>query len=501
MHGHSNVLDTVIFPHNIGLGCTDDADLIERISRVTALEIRATGIQWNFAPCVTVPRDDRWGRTYEGFSEDPERVAKLGAASVRGLQTDDLSNPEAVLACAKHFVGDGGTVPEMRRSPFHADEGIYFDQGDARCDAETMRRVHIAPYLPCLEEGVASIMPSYSSWNGIKCTGNKELLTDLLKGELGFDGFLISDYNAIDQVNPDYKTAIGICINAGIDMAMISERHHEYVKNLTELVNEGVVPMERIDDAVTRILRVKHKMGLLDKDRSQMADPALMEDFGSPERRELGREAVRKSLVLLKNEGALPLNGTQGTIHVTGTGADDVGMLCGGWTIDWQGGMGEITSGTTILEGLREVGDATFTHSKDGSGAEDAEAVIVVVGEGPYAEGMGDNTELTLSDADRSLVLKCAEADAPLVLVVVSGRPIILDDEVRAAANAIVAAWLPGTEGAGVADVLLGKHAPTGNLSFSWPKSADQHPINIGDDDYDPLFPVGYGLSYETGGE
>ena len=497
VHGHSNVLDTVIFPHNIGLGCTDDADLIERISRVTALEIRATGIQWNFAPCVTVPRDDRWGRTYEGFSEDPERVAKLGAASVRGLQTDDLSNPEAVLACAKHFVGDGGTVPEMRRSPFHADEGIYFDQGDARCDAETMRRVHIAPYLPCLEEGVASIMPSYSSWNGIKCTGNKELLTDLLKGELGFDGFLISDYNAIDQVNPDYKTAIGICINAGIDMGMVPTTFREYITALTELVNEGTVPMSRIDDAVRRILRVKATMGLLDPERSQLTDPKAKEGFGSAERREIAREAVRKSLVVLKNDGALPLTAAAAKVHVAGVAADDLGIQCGGWTIDWQGKVGEVTTGgTTILEGLKQNSQASISHSDDGSGAADADVVIAVVGEHPYAEGVGDNDKLTLSAEDQAVVDQCLAGDAPVVLVVVSGRPLCLDQATLDGCDAIVAAWLPGTEGAGVADILLGKAKPTGTLSFSWPRNADQHPINVGDEEYDPLFPVGHGLSY-----
>lgn len=497
VHGHSNVLDAVIFPHNIGLGCADEPDLVERIARLTALEVRATGIQWAFAPCVTVPRDDRWGRTYEGFSEDPERVSRLGAAAVRGLQTDDLSAPEAVLACAKHFVGDGGTVAEVRQSQFLEGVGIRLDQGDTRCDEETLRRVHISPYLPCLAEGVASIMPSYSSWNGVKCTASKELLTDILKEELGFQGFLISDYQAIDQCHEDYKTAIGIAINAGIDMAMAPHKYREYIKLLTELVNEGVVPQERIDDAVRRILRVKAAMGLLDPDRNQLSDAAWQAGFGSEERRQVAREAVQKSLVLLKNENALPLK--PGSLQVVGAAADDLGIQCGGWTIDWQGKVGEVTSGgTTILEGFRQLaGEDAVSYSADGSGLKADAPAIVVVGEKPYAEGVGDNDQLTLSEEDQAVVKRSLESGAPVVLVVLSGRPIVLEEATLGAAQAVVAAWLPGTEGAGVADVLLGHAAPTGTLSFSWPRSADQHPINVGDEDYDPLFPYGHGLKYE----
>lgn len=498
VHGHSNVLGAVIFPHNIGLGCADDADLVEQIGRLTALEVLATGIQWTFAPCVTVPRDDRWGRTYEGFSEDPQRVARLGAAQVRGLQTDDLRNPGAVLACAKHFVGDGGTVAEVRDSPFHENKGMYWDQGDTQCDEETLRRVHVAPYLPCLAEGVASIMPSYSSWNGVKCSGSKELLTDLLKEELGFDGFLISDYNAIDQCHPDFKTAIGISINAGMDMAMAPASFRKYIRLLTELVDEGTVPMSRIDDAVRRILRVKVAMGLLDEGRNQLSDPSFQEEFGSAERREVAREAVRKSLVLLQNDGFLPLKAAGGRIHVAGVAADDLGIQCGGWTIDWQGAKGEVTTGgTTLLKGIRDAaGETEVTHDTTGEGAAGARVALVVVGEPPYAEGMGDNSKLVLSDEDLALIGRVRESGVPMVLVTISGRPLLLDDATRDSAAAVVAAWLPGTEGAGVADVLFGAHAPSGTLSFSWPRSADQHPINIGDAEYDPLYPVGYGLTY-----
>lgn len=502
VHGHSNVLDAVQFPHNIGLGCADDEALVEEIGRVTAVAVRATGIQWTFAPCVTVPRDDRWGRTYEGFSEDPERVSRLGAAQIRGLQSNLPIGPLRVMACAKHFVGDGGTVAIARASTLEGveDEGvrIRLDQGDTQCDLATLRRVHMAPYLPALEAGVGTIMPSYSSWNGLKCSASEELLTGILKKELGFEGFLISDYNAINQCHPDFKTAIKLSINAGMDMAMAPDTYRPFITNLTELVNEGAVPMSRIDDAVRRILRVKAATGLLDADHDPMTDRSLQSKVGSDEHRAIGREAVRKSLVLLKNNGALPLAKSGGRVHVAGVAADDIGIQCGGWTIDWQGGTGDITTGgTTILAGLREVAgdDGRFTFSADGSDAVGADVAIVVVGEHPYAEGVGDDADLELSAEDQAVIANVKESGVPMVLVVLSGRPMILGDALDAA-DAVVAAWLPGTEGQGVADVLLGAHPPTGTLSFSWPRSVDQHPINVGDADYDPLFEYGYGLSY-----
>ena len=502
VHGHSNVLGAVQFPHNIGLGCADDAALVEEIGRITAVEVKATGIPWTFAPCVTVPRDDRWGRTYEGFSEDPERVTRMGAAQIRGLQASLPIGPLQVMGCAKHYAGDGGTVAVMRDADFDQfDEGVVrirLDQGDTQCDEATLRRVHIAPYLPALAAGVGTIMPSYSSWNGVKCSGHKYLLTDVLKDELGFEGFLISDYNAVNQCHPDYKTAVKISINAGMDMAMAPDSYRAFIDSLTELVNEGEVSMERIDDAVLRILRVKAATGLLDKDRDLMTDRSLMPKIGCDEHRAVAREAVRKSLVLLKNDGVLPLAKDGGRVHLVGAAADDLGIQCGGWTISWQGEAGEVTpGGTTILAGLREVSGnaARFTHSDDGSNAQGADVAIVVVGEQPYAEGIGDYGSLELSDDDKAVIAKVAEADVPMVLVLLSGRPMILGDALDAA-DAVVAAWLPGTEGDGVADVLLGDHAPSGTLSFTWPKSADQHPINVGDAEYEPLFEYGYGLSY-----
>jgi len=335
VHGHSNVEGATLFPHNVGLGCTRDAALVEAAARVTALEMRATGAQWTFAPCIAVPRDERWGRTYEGFAEDPAVVAELGAAAVRGFQTQDLGSPRSVLACAKHFVGDGGTTYQERPQGSRA---APLDQGDTRVDEATLRRVHLPGYIAAVGAGVGSIMVSYNSWNGVKVSGIRRLLTEILKGELGFEGFLISDYYAIGQIDGDYKTAVMTSINAGMDMAMEPAGYARFIATLRSLVEEGRVRLARIDDAVTRILRVKAAMGLLDTRRSQVSDPALAREFGSAKHREVARRAVRESIVLLKNDDrVLPLAKTAARIHVAGKAADDIGMQCGGWTVTWQG--------------------------------------------------------------------------------------------------------------------------------------------------------------------
>lgn len=492
VHGHNNVLGATIFPHNIGLGCTRNPKLVEKISRITALEVRATGIQWTFAPCVTVPQDERWGRTYEGFSEDTELVSILGAAAVRGFQGSDLSDPLSLLACAKHYVGDGGTLPRTG-----LDSG--WDQGDTRVDEATLRRIHLTPYIPAIKAGVGSIMPSYSSWNGVKCSGSEYLLTKVLKEELGFEGFLISDYNAISQLHPDYKTAIGISVNAGMDMAMEPTRYREFFANLKALVKEGVVPMSRIDDAVTRILRVKFAMGLMESGRSQLTNRNLHKTFGSNDHRQVARQAVRQSLVLLKNEQkTLPLSKSLKRIHLAGKSADNIGNQCGGWTIDWQGKSGEVTpGGTTVLAAVRQaVSKSTeVTFSADGSGAAGSDVAVVVIGETPYAEMKGDAKDLSLSKEDIDVIRSVKKAGIPTVVVLISGRPMILGDGLDQA-DAFIAAWLPGTEGQGISDILFGDYKPTGKLSFTWPRSMTQLPINKGDTDYDPLFPFGYGLSY-----
>jgi beta-glucosidase len=487
VHGHNNILGAVIFPHNVGLGCTRNPALVEKAARVTAEEVRASGIQWVFAPCVTVPQDIRWGRTYEGFSEDPEVVKTLGEAAVRGLQGTDLANPLSVLACAKHYIGDGGTAFGSAR------DGKGLDQGDTRVDEATLRRIHLQGYLTTVKAGVASIMPSYNSWNGVKVSGDKRLLTDLLKKELGFEGFLISDYNAIDQIDPNFKKAIGISINAGMDMVMVPTRYKEYMTDLKQLVDEGVVPMTRIDDAVTRILRVKFAMGLLDPKRSQLADRSLQKSFGSAEHRAVARQAVRESLVLLKNNATvLPLAKTAARIHVAGKSADDIGNQCGGWTIDWQGKSGDVTpGGTTLLAAIKKAasGKTQVTFSKDGTGAAGATVGVVVIGERPYAEMMGDRADLSLAQEDLDAVANMKAAGIPVVVVVYSGRPVLLG-KVLDQADAVVAAWLPGTEGAGITDVLFGDFKPTGKLSFTWPASMDQVANHTGP------FHLGYGLTY-----
>jgi beta-glucosidase len=495
VHGHNNVRGAVVFPHNVGLGATRDKALVEEIARITALEVRATGIQWAFAPCVTVSRDERWGRAYEGFSEDPQLVAELGAAAVRGLQ-GDLADPKRVLACAKHYVGDGGTRFGTGQKMADGQKGA--DQGDTQVDEATLRRIHLPGYVTAIAAGVGSIMPSYSSWNGQKCSGSHRLLTEILKDELGFEGFLISDYAAIDQLPGDYKSQVKQSINAGMDMVMVPNRYRVFFATLKGLVEEGAVPMARIDDAVKRILRVKAAMGLLDEKRSPMADPALAASFGSGEHRAVARRAVRESMVVLKNEkGALPLAKTAPRIHVAGQNARDVGNQCGGWTITWQGGSGAVVPGTAILDALRAAASPSthVTFTRNGAEAAGASVGVVVVGETPYAEMRGDRTDLALGRDDLDAIARVKKAGVPVVTVVVSGRPLILGEAVEMS-DAIVAAWLPGTEGEGVADVLFGDYKPTGKLPFSWPRSMAQIPINMGDQPYDPLYAYGFGLTY-----
>lgn len=500
VHGHNNVLGAVVFPHNIGLGCTRNPALVERAAHITAKEVRATGINWTFAPCVTVVRDERWGRTYEGFGETPELARTLGEAAVRGLQGADLKDPLSVLACAKHFAGDGGTaygtgIAKQPNSP----ERWPLDRGDTRMSEKELKEIHMQGYVTTIKAGVGSIMPSYNSWNGVKASGSKRLLTEILKDEMGFEGFLISDYDAIDELPGDYRSDIEQSINAGMDMVMVPQKYREFFDTLVALVKEGRVPMSRIDDAVRRILRVKFAMGLMDKQKNHLADRSLHKSFGSAEHRMVARECVRQSLVLLKNEKrALPIRKSLARIHVAGKSADDIGNQCGGWTVAWQGKSGEVTTGgTTILKAIRDtVSKSTkVTFSPDGTGASGADIGIVVIGETPYAEMLGDREDLQLGKEDIEAIENIKKAGMPVVAVLVSGRPLIID-QALGRCDAFVAAWLPGTEGQGVADVLFGDYKPTGKLSFSWPRSVAQIPINFGDRNYDPLFKYGFGLSY-----
>ena len=498
VHGHNNVLGAVIFPHNIGLGCTRNPRIVEQAAQITAEEVRATGINWVFAPCVAVPQDERWGRTYEGFSESPDVVKALAGSAVRGLQGEDLRGPHSVVACAKHFLGDGGTTFGTGAPKGKSGERWPLDRGDTKLDEETLRRIHMQGYIAAIQSGVGSIMPSFSSWNGVKNSANRELLTNVLKGELGFKGFLISDWAAIEELPGDYRQQVESSINAGMDMVMVPHRYAEFFNTLKELVIAGKVPVPRINDAVRRILRVKFAMGLMDRGWSPRIDPSAQRSFGSAKHREVARECVRQSVVLLKNENhALPMSRQLARIHVAGKNADDLGNQSGGWTIDWQGRSGNITSGTTILQGIRsKVSKNTrVTFSRDGSGAVGADVGVAVVGETPYAEMFGDRTDLSLGSEDVQAIDNMKQAGIPIILIVVSGRPLIISN-VLPKVDAVLAVWLPGSEGGGIADVVFGDYKPTGKLSMTWPRSMAQIPTHPGERTYDPLFPFGYGLTY-----
>ena len=496
VHGHNNVVGATIFPHHIGLGCTNNPQLIEDVYRATAEEIAATGIDWDFAPCLAVPRDERWGRTYEGFGETPDIVKKMAAAAVRGLQTDRLDGPTSILACAKHFIGDGGTK-------WGTGLNEKLDQGDTQVTDQELREIHLPGYLPALEAGVGTIMPSYSQINSEYMHMNNDLLNGLLKKELDFKGFVVSDWQGLERMvgHDDYKTNIIAGINAGIDMVMVpgaekygGQTYTNFINLLIESVKEGSVSENRINDAVARILKIKFEMGLFERPYS---DKSLLSRVGSKEHRNIAREAVKQSLVVLKNDGVLPLSKDLGHIHVAGKNADDLGNQCGGWTISWQGESGPITKGTTIYEAIQvAVSSVTnVTFSKNGSGAKGADVGLVIIGETPYAEMEGDRESLVLDKEDLAAIDRIKKAGVPVVVIIVSGRPLIIADELDKWAG-LIAAWLPGSEGKGVTDVIFGDYNPTGRLSVSWPRSMEQIPINFGDSDYDPLFEYGFGLSY-----
>jgi beta-glucosidase len=498
IHGNNNVQDAVIFPHHIGLGASRNAALVEQVGRITALEMLGVGINWAFAPTVAAARDIRWGRTYESFGENPVLAGELGAAEVRGLQNGKLGNSQSVLAGAKHYAGDGDT------------DGGKNAGNVTSLDEEGFREIAIQPYLPAIAAGVGSIMISYSSYQGSKMTASKAWLTDVLKGELGFQGFLVSDWDAVSQLPGSWNEQVKAAINAGLDMVMLSHSKGAHTaadlaNALSSLVASGDIAEGRIDDAVRRILTIKCEMGLLDGDTT--LDASLTAAIGSAEHRAVARDAVRQSPVLLKNDGTLPLPKTLSRIHVTGSSADSLAKQCGGWTLGWQGlGTGgaatATTTGTTVLAAVKSLfagSSTTVTTSTDGSGAAGAGRVIVVVGDAPYAEGQGDNANPTLSNADFATIAKVRAANVPFVVVQFSGRPLILTDgsgnSALAQSNAFLAAWLPGSEGEGITDVLFGDYHPTGQLSFTWPASVSQIPIHDGDGQT-PLFPLGFGLGY-----
>lgn len=496
VHGHNNVVGATIFPHNIGLGCANDEKLIKEIAVATAVEIQATGLDWTFSPCLAVAQDERWGRTYESFSEDPDIVTKLGVATVQGYQMGNSLSKKSVLACAKHYVGDGNTV-------FGTGGNNYkIDRGDVVLDESELRSKYIKPFKESIKQGVGSIMISYNSWHGKKLHGHKYLINDILKQELGFKGFVVSDWAGINEIDKDYKASIIKSINAGIDMVMVPgslnpdhDSYDDFIRLAIESVKEGSIPMNRIDDAVTRILKIKKKIGLFD---GPIKKPQNINMVGSKKHRELARESVRKSVVLLKNENKLlPIGKSGKKITFVGEHADNIGYQCGGWTITWQGGSGDITPGTSILDAfkatIRDTND--ISYSIDGVNIPDTDIIIAVIGEKPYSEGWGDRKSLDLSKENKKILKRVKEKNLPYLIILVSGRPMLIEDEIKDC-DAFIAVWLPGTEGAGIADVIFGDHAPTGKLSMSWPRSMDQLPINIGDKIYNPLFPFGYGLSY-----
>ncbi|MDL4774927.1 glycoside hydrolase family 3 protein [Actinomadura xylanilytica] len=485
VHGHNNVVGATVFPHNIGLGATRDPALVRRIGRATAEEVSGTGVDWDFAPCLCVARNDRWGRTYESYGEVPELPAAMSTV-VTGLQGERLGGPASVLATAKHYMGDGGTIGGK-------------DQGDTRLSEAELREIHLPPFKAAVDRGAGSVMISYSSWNGVKLHGDRYLITDVLKQELGFSGFVVSDYNGIDQIDgrPGFTPAeVRTAINAGVDMVMVPAEWRRFIDTLRAEVEAERVPMSRIDDANRRILTKKVELGLFER---PLTDRRYTATVGGAEHRALAREAVAESQVLLKNAGnVLPLKSRDNKIFVAGKSADDIGIQSGGWTITWQGSAGPITPGTTIRQGIEQgAGRGTkVTYSKDGSGIDRSyKAAVAVVGELPYAEGMGDRPAgMGLDAADLKTLATLRAAGVPVIVVLVSGRPLDIAAQLPGW-DALVASWLPGTEGRGVADVLFGAAEPSGRLPMTWMASADQQPINRGDGKK-PLFPYGYGLTY-----
>ncbi|KAJ6671695.1 hypothetical protein OIU85_015439 [Salix viminalis] len=500
VHGHNNVYKATIFPHNVGLGATRDPDLVKRIGAATALEVRATGIPYVFAPCIAVCRDPRWGRCYESYSEDP-KVVEMMTEIIPGLQGDVPSDSrkgvpyvggkDKVAACAKHFVGDGGTT-----------KGI--NENDTVIGYHGLMSIHMPAYFPSIIKGVSTVMVSYSSWNGQKMHANRYLVKTVLKDIT--QGFVISDWEGIDRItyppHSNYTESVLKGISAGIDMIMVPYNHTEFINIVTDLVNNNYISMDRIDDAVRRILRVKFALGLFE---TPLADETLVDQLGSQAHRDLAREAVRKSLVLLKNGGnadapVLPLPKKASKILVAGSHANNLGYQCGGWTATWQGVDGNnYTAGTTILSGITAAVDPSteIVYSKN----PDADFVksnnfsyaIVVVGETPYAETAGDSLNLTIAEPGPSTILNVC-GNAKCVVVIVSGRPVVIEPY-ESQIDALVAAWLPGTEGQGVADVLFGDYGFTGKLPRTWFRTVDQLPMNVGDSHYDPLFPYDFGLT------
>lgn len=507
VHGQSNIIGATLFPHNIGLGATRNPELLRQIGGITALETRVTGMEWTFAPTVAVPQDDRWGRTYEGYSESPEVVASYAGAMVEGLQgrvgTPEFLDGRHVIASVKHFLGDGGTTGGK-------------DQGDTRISEPDLVRIHAAGYPPAIAAGAQTAMASFNSVNGEKMHGHRHYLTDVLKGRMQFGGFVVGDWNGHGQVKGCTTTDCPATINAGLDMAMASDSWKGFYETTLAAAKDGRISSQRLDDAVRRILRVKFRLGLFEAGRpSSRAVGGQFALIGAPEHRAVARQAVRESLVLLKNQnGLLPLSPKQ-RILVAGDGADDVGKQAGGWTLNWQGTgttRKDFPNADSIYEGIARQATAAGGEAVlavDGRYAVKPDVAVVVFGEDPYAEFQGDRPTLAYKpgdETDLALLRRLKAEGIPVVAVFLSGRPLWVNREINAA-DAFVAAWLPGSEGGGIADVLLRgadgrvQHDFKGRLSFSWPRTATQYANNVGQKDYDPLFAFGFGLTYADKGD
>lgn len=503
VHGNNSVFGGTIFPHNIGLGAANDPKLMVEVGRITAIESAAIGTDWTFAPALSVPRDDRWGRTYEGYSESPVVAGVLGAAYTKGLQGDpkekgDYFKAGSIIATAKHFVADGGTQNGR-------------DQGDAVVSEKELRETHFAPYVPTLKAGAQTVMASYSKWNGVRMHGQGPLMTTMLKDHAGFDGFIIGDFNGHALIPGCTNGSCPEAINAGLDMYMIPVDWKELYGNLLKQAKDGTIPMSRVDDAVRRILRVKMRAGLFDAPKPSARKFAGQQYIGTPEHREVARRAARQSMVLLKDNKKLLPFPAGSKVLVTGAAADNVPMLVGGWSMNWQGtGLSnkDFPGSTSVFAGLSKTlaengGKAML--SKDGSFAEKPDYAVVVFGETPYAEYQGDRESVLYKDADADpdlkLMKKLQAQGIPVVGIFLSGRPLWINPQLNAS-DAMIAAFLPGTEGGrAAADLLVAgkngkaRHEFTGRLSFSWPKLANQTALNVGAPGYDPLFAYGYGLS------
>jgi len=507
MHGQSNVVGATLFPHNIGLGATRNPELLREIARITAAETRTTGMEWTFAPTVAVPQDDRWGRAYEGYSEDPALVASFAGVFVEGLQgkagSKAFLDDHHVMTTVKHFLGDGGTTNGK-------------DQGDTTVTEAQLRDIHAAGYVPAVAAGAQSVMASFNSFHGEKMHGHKALLTDVLKQRMHFDGFVVGDWNGHGQVKGCTNTDCAQTFIAGLDMAMAPDTWKGLYESTVKHAKDGTLPMARLDDAVRRILLAKMRMGLFDKPKpSARALGGRFELLGSPAHRAVARQAVRESLVLLKNQnGVLPLQPKQ-RVLVAGAGADSMTRQAGGWTLTWQGDgtrREDFPHADTIWDGLKAQVQAAGGKAElaaDGRYSTRPDVAVVVFGEDPYAEFQGDLPDLMFKggkSGDLEMIRALKAEGIPVVAVFLSGRPLWMNREINAA-DAFVAAWLPGSEGAGIADVLLrgrdGKpqHDFRGTLSFSWPRRADQFANNVGQADYDPQFAFGYGLTYADRGD